>query len=253
MDFITKLPSELDRLKKPVQKLYYKGNLELLNLPKVAIVGARKCTPYTKNLVISLASSLRKHGVCVLSGGAIGVDNYAHEGAFPLTIGIFGNGLDGIYPVQNAKMINQIYSNSLALSEYEPDFKAHSWSFLERNRIVVALSQAVVIAQADFKSGSMASARLALDMGIPLFVLPQRLEDSRGTNSLLAKNQANLIDDFDAFSAKFGSLYQEDDEILSFIKINSSFDECYAKFGDKLYEYELESKIAIDGIYVRVV
>ncbi|AJB45698.1 DNA-processing protein DprA [Campylobacter fetus] len=253
MDFITDILS-LKKLKKPVNRLYYKGNLELLNFPKVAIVGSRKCTSYTKNLVLNLASTLKNYGICVVSGAAIGADIHAHEGAFPNTIAVFGNGLDNIYPAQNSKMIEKIYKDALALSEYEPNALATPWSFLERNRIVVALSDAVIIAEADMKSGSMSSARLALDMGIPLFVLPQRLNESNGTNDLLSKNRANLISDFDEFASKFGSLNSDlsKDDVLEFIKTNQNFDECYARFGDALYEYELDGKISIDGVYVRL-
>lgn len=253
MDFIES-PEILRVLKKPPEKLYFKGDLELLNRPKVAIVGSRKCLTYTQNMILSLAATLKNYGVCVVSGAAIGCDIYAHIGAFPNTIAVFGNGLEQIYPAQNAKTIEQIYAKALALSEYEPKFKATSWSFLERNRIVVALSDAVVVAQADLQSGSMSSARLALNMKKPLFVLPQRLGESEGTNSLLRNRVAQLITDFDEFSSEFGVKEQtnQGDELLEFVKKSGEFEECYAKFGDTLYEYELDGKIAIDGVFVRV-
>ena len=255
MDFITDLPPSLALLKKPPQKLYYKGDLSLLNAPKVAIVGSRACTQYTKNLVLKLAATLAKRGVCVVSGAAIGVDIYAHEGAFPRTIAVFGNGLNAVYPAQNARQIAQIYERGLALSEYEPDASPANWTFLERNRIVVALSNAVVVAQADAKSGSMSSAKLALSMNIPLFTLPQRLEESRGTNELLREGKARLITDFDEFAAEFGgeidSNLNPPDELLDFVDSHTNFDECYARFGERLFEYEIEGKIAIDGVFVR--
>lgn len=254
MDFTTDFP-ELSKLKKPPQKLYFKGDLSLMNATKIAIVGSRKCSKYTKNLIISLSNTLKNYGICVISGAAIGSDISAHEGAFPNTIAVFGNGLDQIYPAQNAKMIEKIYKNALALSEYEPDFKATAWSFLERNRIVVGLSKAVVIAQADIKSGSMASAKIALDLGIPIFVLPQRIGESSGTNELLKSKKANLITDFDEFAKIFSDKQianTQKDELLEFVSQNSDFEQCFGKFGDKLYEYELDGKIAIDGVFVRV-
>lgn len=254
MDFTSDFP-ELLKLKKPPKKLYFKGDLSLMKTTKIAIVGSRKCSQYSKNLIISLATTLKNYGICVVSGGAIGADIYAHEGAFPNTISVFGNGLNQIYPAQNAKIIEKIYKNSLALSEYEPNFKATPWSFLERNRIVVGLSKALVVAQADLKSGSMASARIALDLKIPIFVLPQRAGESDGTNELLKQKKADLITDFDEFAEIFGSKQTQitqKDEILDFISKNQNFEECFAKFGDKLYEYELEGKIVIDGIYVRI-
>ncbi|WP_086306508.1 DNA-processing protein DprA [Campylobacter devanensis] len=253
MKFITDFNLN-SNFKNPPQKLYYKGNLELLNSPKVAIVGSRKCSSYTKNMTLNLASTLKKYGVCVVSGAAIGVDIHAHTGAYPHTIAVFGNGLDQIYPLQNTKMIKDIYQNSLALSSYEPGIVAKGWQFLERNLITVALSDAVVVAQADIKSGSMSSARAAIKFGIPLYVLPQRLGESSGTNELLASGKAQIITDFDKFAMKFGlrNYDQNSDEIIEFIKQNSNFDECYSKFGDIIYDYELDGKIAIDGIYVRI-
>lgn len=253
MSFITKFNLN-PNFANPPQKLYYKGDLTLLERPKVAIVGSRKCSVYTKNMTLSLATTLKKYGVCVVSGAAIGVDIYAHTGAYPLTIAVFGNGLEQIYPLQNAKMIKDIYQNSLALSSYEPEIKAKGWQFLERNLITVALSDAVVVAQADIKSGSMSSAKAAIKFGIPLYVLPQRLGESSGTNELLESGKAKIITDFDKFAMKFGvkNYKEKSDEVMEFVKQNSNFDDCYAKFGDKIYEYELEGKLAIDGIYVRV-
>lgn len=252
MDYIEP-PASLSELKKIPRRLYFKGNLELLNRPKVAIIGSRKCLSYTQNAVLSLASTLKNHGVCVVSGAAIGCDIYAHSGAFPSTIAVFGNGLERIYPAQNAKMIEKIYRDGLALSEYEPEFRPTSWSFLERNRIIIALSDAVVVAQADLNSGSASSARLAISMKKPLFTLPQRLDESRATNELIKSGAAKLITDFAEFAREFGSPTQEQgDELLEFVRGCADFDKCYAKFGDLLYEYELDCKIAIDGVFVRV-
>ncbi|MEE3743780.1 DNA-processing protein DprA [Campylobacter porcelli] len=253
MSFITEFKLN-PNFQNPPKKLYYKGNLKLLDYPKVAIVGSRRCSSYTKNMTINLASTLKKYGVCVVSGAAIGVDICAHTGAYPHTIAVFGNGLDQIYPIQNSKIIKDIYENSLALSTYEPDITAKGWQFLERNLITVALSDAVVVAQADIQSGSMSSARAAIKFSIPLYVLPQRLGESSGTNELLQSGKAQIITDFDKFAMKFGVENYDNigDEVVEFIKQNSNFDDCYAKFGDLIYEYELDGKIAIDGIYVRI-
>lgn len=258
MDFITNIPKALLKLDNPPKKLYYKGNTELLKYKKIAIVGSRKCTTYTKNLIFSLGATLKNHGICVVSGAALGADIFAHQASLPNTIAVFGNGLDVIYPRSNDKTIKEIYKNSLALSEYEPDQKPHRASFLERNRIVVALSDALVVAQADIKSGSMSSARIASKLGIPVYVFPQRFGESLGTNKLLEEGKARLLIDFEEFASKFeDENYQEDlantnDELLEFVKYHSDFDECYEKFGDEIYEYELDGKIAIDGVFVRL-
>lgn len=251
MNFLSELPPQLNRLKKPPKKLYYKGNLELLKLPMVSIVGSRRASVYTKNCVLNLAKTLSNAGICVVSGAALGVDIKAHEGAFPNTIAVFGNGLDIVYPRANLKAIERIYGSCLALSEYDFSTPAAAHRFLERNRIVVALSKALVVAQADLKSGSMQSARMAQELGVKIYVLPQRLGESDGTNELLACGKAELINDFDEFASKFTTnLPKVKDEILDFCKNGANLDEALAKFGDKIYEYELFGKLVISGLRV---
>ncbi len=253
MNIIENLPAELLSIKKPVKKLYYKGDLSLLNKPKVALIGSRKMSVYTKNCVLELARVLKQVGVCVISGGAFGVDINAHQGAMPCTIGVFANGLNQIYPKNNEKIIKQIYENGLALSENEPDYMPRPEDFLLRNRIIIALSEAIIIAQADFKSGSLHSANLALKLGKRVFVLPQRKGESDGTNSLLEQGKVSLINDFKAFASNFGLVEdsENDDKILKFCKNGVSLDKALAEFGEKIYEYELEGKLEIEGVLVR--
>lgn len=108
------------------------------------------------------------------------------------------------------------------------------------------------MAQADTKSGSMQSARMAKELGVPIFTLPQRLGESDGTNELVASGAANLINDFDAFALRFGGkpAPAQEDEVIKFCKNGASLDAALAKFGDKIYEYELEGKLRISGLTV---
>lgn len=255
------IKAKLSRLKKPPKELFFVGDTALLSRPIVAIVGSRKCSKYTQNLILSLSATLKKHGIVVISGGAIGADIFAHEGALPRTIGVFANSLDMIYPAQNERIIKQIYEQGLAISEFESGHAPRSYDFLARNRIVAGLSDAVVIAQADIKSGSMSSANYAKSAEIPLFGLPQRKGESDGTNMLICKGDMKLLDDFESFALSFGgelfmSLSEQkskkDDEILEFLSANNDFNAAYARFGDKLFEYEIEGLVAIDGAFVRV-
>ena len=249
LDFI---PEPLNRLKNPPKQLNFIGDTSLLSLPKIAVVGSRKASVYTKECVTALCAALKSANVCVVSGGAIGVDITAHKAAMPRTIGIFASGLDTIYPSQNKVAINEIYTKALALSEYNEGEPPLAYRFLERNRIVVALSQALVVAQADPKSGSMQSARMAKELGVPIFTLPQRLGESDGTNELIASGAANLINDFDEFALRFGGkpAPAQEDEVIKFCKNGASLDAALAKFGDKIYEYELEGKLRISGLTV---
>ncbi|EAJ5677335.1 DNA-protecting protein DprA [Campylobacter sp. IFREMER_LSEM_CL1846] len=252
MKFIENI-EDFKNLLNPPSKIYYKGNLELLNARKVAIIGSRKMSVYTKNCLIELVSLLKKTKVCVVSGGALGVDIQAAKIAYPQTIAIFANGLDEIYPKSNTNEILNIYENALALSENEAKYKAKPYDFLLRNRLIIALSEVVIIAQADLKSGSMQSARLALSMNKPIYVLPHRKDESEGTNLLLATKKANLIHNFEEFVKMFGELYQEqsEDDLLSFLKHENDLEKVLKKFGDRVYEYELEGLVEISGVKIR--
>ena len=241
------------KAKNPPKRLYYKGNVELLQKRKIAIIGSRKMSIYTKNSVLELGSLLKRVGVCVVSGGALGVDITALRASMPLSIAVFANGLGSIYPKSNEKTIKQIYQNALALSERNDDYIPQRYDFLLRNRLIIALSEMVVIAQADLQSGSMQSARLCKELEKPLFVLPQRINESKGTNALLKEHKAELLDDFEAFAGNFGLVVeQKSDEFLEFCKNGASVNEALEKFGEKLYEYELEGKIEINGVHIRV-
>lgn len=260
------LSQNLACLKKPPKHLFYKGNLDLLDSFKVAIVGTRAPNPYTKMLTSQLASKIAKYAV-VVSGGALGVDIIAHQGAFPRTIMISPSSLDILYPRENAKFIQKIAESALILSEYERSYMPHRHSFLERNRLVVALSDIVILPQGDLKSGTNSSANYALNLGKPIFTLPHRYNESTLTNALLAKGQAKAIyniDDFvrenipqnlqncedfalDSANAKGA----ESNEILEFCAKCPSFEEAFAKFGDKILEYEFEGLLVREGNAVR--
>ncbi len=229
-------------LKNPPKKLYYKGNLKLLEQRKIAIIGSRRMSTYTKNCVFELSNLLKNSKISVVSGGALGVDISASMAAMPNTIGVFANGLDEIYPRSNEKIIKQIYENALALSENESYYKPKPYDFLLRNRLIVALSEAVVVAQADLQS----------ELNKPLYVLPQRKNESDGTNLLLQEKNANLLLDFKEFASCFGAIEEEKDEFLDFCRQGVSVDEATQIYGEKVYEYELEGKISIEGLFIRV-
>jgi len=244
---LSPLPCELHDLELPVNTLYYRGDTSLLSVSKVSIVGARKAYPYTRMMTHNLALALSKRNVCVVSGGAMGVDAIAHEGAFPNTIAVLANGLDIIYPKVNKKLLEKIASESLLLSEYHDGEEARSYTFVERNRIVVALGEVLVIAQADLDSGSMRSAEFALQTGKKIYVLPHRLGESKGTMKLLEKGQAELITDIDIFADMFGEYSQVSDPFLLFCSKTPTYDEALYFDGQKLFEYELSGKIQILG------
>jgi DNA processing protein len=237
---------KLQSLKNKPKNLYYIGNPKLLTKPIVAIVGSRKANQYAKRLTYELANELAKRGVVVVSGAAMGIDALAHKGAGAKnTIAVVANGLDIRYPKVNASLIQAIENDGLVLSAYEEGFEARPWCFVARNEIVVALADAVVIAQADSKSGSMVSAKLATKMQKELFVFPHRIGESEGTNTLAKNGDAKVIYDIDDFCNRYGEISQSDDAVIEFAKTHPSYEEAVAKFGDLIFEYELNGKIAV--------
>jgi DNA processing protein len=248
--------SALDTMKKYPKELFYKGNLGLLNRPKVSIVGSRRPSSYTREYTYMLAKALAKRGVCVVSGAAMGVDAVAHAGAgAENTIAVVANGLDIRYPVINKSLITSIEEQGLVLSQFNDGFRATGWSFVVRNELVVALGDMLIVTEADLDSGSMRSVEFALHMGKEIYVLSQRLGESAGTNKLLQEGKAQCITDIDAFAANYGeavSLEMEKDDFFYFCQTLPTFDETLNKFGDKVYEAELEGKITIHNGIVRL-
>jgi len=247
----------LDAMKKYPSELFYKGNLDLLERPKVSIVGTRRPSIYTQNFTYNIANALAKRGVCIVSGVAMGVDAIAHSGAgADNTIAVVANGLNIRYPVINRELIESIENSGLMLSQFNDGFRATGWSFVVRNELVVALGDILIVTEAELNSGSMRSVEYALKMGKEIFVLPQRLHESSGTNSLLREGKATAIVDIELFASRFGqaasSAIQKDD-FFYFCQALPTFDDTVAKFGDRVYEAELEGMVTIHNGIVRLI
>ena len=253
---LTQHLSSLEGMKKYPSTLFYKGDLDLLKRPKVSIVGTRRPSNYTRQFTYTLASALAKRGVCVVSGAAMGVDTIAHIGAGEEnTIAVVANGLDICYPAVNKTLIESIENKGLLLSQFNDGFRATGWSFVVRNELVVALGDILIVTEADLNSGSMRSVEYALKMGKEIFVLPQRVDESLGTNQLLQHKQATAIHDIEAFASTFGQIADdalEKDDFFYFCQTTPTFDESIKKFGDRVYEAELEGIITIQNGIVRL-
>lgn len=248
----------LDSMKRYPKELFYIGNVSLLKRPKVSIVGSRRPIGYTKEWTQKLAKGLSSRGVVVVSGGAMGVDAVAHTGAgAENSICVSANGLDILYPKVNRTLLESIYKRGLAISQFPKGFTPTPWSFVVRNELVVALGDILIITQADLNSGSMRSAEFALKMGKKIYVLPHRLNESLGTNSLLSQSLAEPILDIDSFCSKFGVIPKnsaiERDEFFYFCQKSPTLDEAIAKFGDRVYEAELDGVIKIDNGIINLV
>jgi DNA processing protein len=248
--------SALENMKKYPKTLLYKGNRALLKRPKVSIVGSRRLSNYTREYTYQLAKALSNRGVCIVSGAAMGVDTVAHEGAgVENTIAVVANGLDIRYPAINKTLIESIETKGLMLSQFNDGFRATGWSFVVRNELVVALGDILIVTEADLDSGSMRSVEYALRMGKEIYVLPQRLHESLGTNALLNEGKAIAITDIEVFAARFGksvSVEVDKDDFFYFCQTSPTFDDTIGKFGDKVYEAELEGIITIHNGIVRL-
>ena len=242
---------ELETMGRYPDVLYYRGDLSLLQEKKVSIVGTRRPNGYTKNMVLQLTAALSRRGVVVVSGAAMGVDALAHRGVGTgRTIAVMGNGLMHRYPAVNAALIEEIEKKGLAISQFDPDFRATPWSFVVRNEIVVALGSVLVVAQADRDSGTMRSVAFAKKMGKKIYVLPHRLGESDGTNDLLEEGSAEAIYDIEAFASRFGESTEkrEEGDFIAFCKNSPTYEETVKRFGDRVFEAELEGLIAVqDG------
>lgn len=184
------------------KRLYFIGKLPEVRKPTVAIVGSRKPTSYGKEVSFKLAYDLAKRGFVVISGLAIGVDSIAHKAVLDaggITIAVLANGVDTIYPASNRGLANDILRNGGAIiSEYEPGTSARDFQFLERNRIVSGLSDAVIVTEAAARSGTLSTVAHALDQNREIFVVPGNITSplSAGCNNLI-KQGAHPITDAD--------------------------------------------------------
>ncbi len=183
----------------PPKQLFIMGTLPSQRAPSVAIVGTRKPSSYGKEVTQRLAYDLAKKGVIIISGLALGVDGIAHRAALEAggtTIAVLANGLPTIYPATHKDLADQILKHGGAiLSEYEPETSARPYQFLQRNRIVSGLSDAIIITEAAARSGTLNTAMHALEQGKEVFVVPGNITSplSTGCNALLKQGARPVL------------------------------------------------------------
>jgi DNA processing protein len=192
-------PPALREIYDPPPVLFLRGRLELLNTVMVALVGSRRASQYGLAAAEKLARDLAGSGITVISGMARGVDTAAHQGALAAggaTVAVFGCGLDVIYPAENRKLAERLAAEGLLISEFPLGTPAHPQNFPIRNRIVSGLSEGVVVVEGLQYSGSLITARLALDQNKEVFAVPGNITNplSYGPN-LLIKQGAQLVQD----------------------------------------------------------
>ena len=189
-------PDKLKNIYNPPSKLYILGNKELLKQKGVAIVGARKATQYGKKVSYEFSKELAEKGINIISGLAIGIDTCAHIGAIQAqnisnsgkTIAVLGSGINNIYPKENIELARKIVkSGGCIITEYTFNAKPERLNFPQRNRIISALSDGVLVVEASQTSGALITAGFALEQGKEVFSIPGDItrEQSKGCNELI--------------------------------------------------------------------
>ena len=185
-------PPLLRAIHDPPPGLFLRGDaeVELLSRPAVAIVGARACSAYGRQIARSLGRDLAAAGLVVVSGLARGVDAEAHRGALEaagLTVAVLGCGIDRDYPAAHRELAKQIATAGLVVSEYAPGVEPAPWRFPARNRVIAGLCAATVVVEARERSGALITADFALEEGREVLAVPGEITSalSAGSNALL--------------------------------------------------------------------
>ncbi len=194
-------PEALKLMKKPVKRLRFRGKWEKQKFENcIAVVGSRRSTRYGSEVVDKFLPSLVANKVSVISGFMYGIDTLAHKKTIEMggvTIAVLGSGLNVCTPPENEKLYCEIIeSGGIVVSEYEDDFKATTWSFPQRNRIVVGLAgRGVLVVEASTKSGSLITARIANEMGRDVYAVAGSIfsKTSSGCHLLIQELKANLV------------------------------------------------------------
>ena len=188
-------PDALDDLTDAPPMLWAVGDVSLLNKPTIAMVGARNCSSLGARMARGLATELAGQGYVIVSGLARGIDTAAHQAALDTgTIAVMAGGVDVIYPAENTALAEDIAARGLRLSEQPPGVTPQARHFPRRNRIISGLARAVVVVEAAAKSGSLITARDALDQGRDVLAVPGHPFDARAAGcNLLIRDGATLV------------------------------------------------------------
>lgn len=199
-------PEELKYYDDRPYVLFYKGNINLLKGLKVAFVGARKCTNYGIQAAKILTNELISYNITIISGGARGIDSIAHKTAISgngNTIAVLGCGIDICYPRENNLLFSEIEKKGLIISEFLPGTPPMAYNFPRRNRIISGLSKLTIVIEASKKSGSLITARLAIEQGKDVMVVPGSIfsNESIGCNTLISEGALVFAEMADLYTA----------------------------------------------------
>ncbi|MDR1337642.1 MAG: DNA-processing protein DprA [Rickettsiales bacterium] len=192
-------PSNLRAVKHHPPVLTVRGNMDVFSKPRVAMVGTRHATGAGMRFVSDTAQTFADNGYAVISGMAMGTDSAAHAGALRAagetqTIAVLAGGVDYIWPLENESLYDRIIERGAAISEMPIGFQPVRSNFVQRNRWIAGMCDTLILGEADLKSGSMATARFAIEYGRDVRAIPSHPSDARaaGPNTLIKKGLATI-------------------------------------------------------------
>jgi len=211
-------PAQLKEISNPPALLFTRGNTKLLTQPQISIVGSRNPSPLGHQSAIDFSQSLAQYGFTITSGLALGIDAASHQGALNVngnTIAVTGTGLDRVYPARNKELATQISQTGLLISEFPPGTTAKANHFPRRNRIISGLCIGLLVVEAAKKSGSLITARMALEQNREVFAIPGSIHNplARGCNALI-KEGAKLVENTQDILDELGEYNQQPEELL---------------------------------------
>src|SRR3989339_1136369 len=214
-----KFPKALLEIPQPPKELWIIGELPSENLIHLCVVGSRKFTSYGREACEKIIAGLKGYPIVIVSGLAMGIDAIAHKKALSVGLKVLvfpGSGLstEAMYPKTNAKLAREIIEKGGCLiSEFEPDFKATLWGFPMRNRLMAGISKAVLIIEAEERSGTLITARLTTEYNRDLLVVPGSIfsSNSNGTNRLLKQGATPVANSEDVLEALGFELPKDED------------------------------------------
>ena len=207
-------PDQLRHIQDAPLVLYLKGDRSLLGEQQLGIVGSRNASRAGLENARAFAAALGQRGLMVTSGLALGVDGAAHAGALDAghpTIAVIGNGLDRPYPQRHAALSRRVIEQGVLVSEYPPGTSARPAHFPKRNRIISGLSRGILVVEANLKSGSLITARLALEQGREVFAIPGSIHNpmARGCHQLIRQGAA-LVETVDDICEELNTWWSSD-------------------------------------------
>jgi DNA processing protein len=191
-------PEQVNDLAAPPIGLILKGNISALHQSSLAIVGTRNPTSYGAKIAGDFAAGFADREWAIISGGAYGIDSYAHKGALiaeGVTVAVVASGIDINYPAGNTRLFAEICESGAMVTEFMPGQRALPHRFLTRNRLIASLSKATLVVEAAFRSGSLRTARDAAEIFRPVMAIPGPINSptSEGCHRLIGERAAEIV------------------------------------------------------------